>query len=177
MVYKKIINGVPIPLQYITPNLQFYPLIIPSDTIYMKNNNDNNNDTFNNANININLTEKDHLIFVNKLMNMLNINYTIIGNFLIDLTRKDFELNVDYENDKVSIKYQNINKVKYINEKCFKKNFEFLKIDKNLEYNNSSNDNSKFINYHCNRIISNTLKIKNKSISSRENFIYNKRFF
>ena len=172
MVQREI-YGVPIPLNYITPNLQFYPLVMPSNIIYVNRNNNNNN-SFNNANININLSKEDHLHFIDKLMKLLNRNYIIIGNFFIDLTRKDYRLFIDNEKNTVSINnYQHKSTLIYITEKYFNKNIELLKV-KQLSYhysNNNNNNNNKFMNYHCNRIVSNTSKIQNRFNVLTENFM------
>ena len=155
-----IICGIPIPLQYITPKLDFYPLILPSNIILI-NNNSNNNNNNNNKNF---LNEKNHLDFVKTLMKYLKINYIIIGDYLIDTTRRDFQVSIDqYSNVSIS-NYQNNNNVTFINDKYFTKNIKKLNLDydTNKYYNcyNNYNNISEFIHYHCQRISRNTLKIK-----------------
>lgn len=160
---KKIIYGVPIPLGYITPNLQFYPLILPENVVCISN-----NDKFNNANMDIKMTLKDQRYFIEKLMEMLNVNYIIIGNILIDLSRKDFEITI--ENKNVCISENSNKKVIYISEKYLMKLNNFTSINTKFKYkfpNNNDNDNierenKSFIQYHCLRISLNTKDLQDK---------------
>ena len=142
-------TGIPIPLRCLTPNLLFYPLKLPTGFIWL----------FINKNINqikeentINLNEEEHLIFVNTLMRFLNINYEIVGAYLIDLTRRDFKLNIDANQNITILNYKVNNHVIYLSEKYLKKirKLEY-KIDEDMAINKMD-----YIYRHCRRIANNT---------------------
>ena len=148
MVQEQTIFGVPIPLRYITPNLNFYPLIFPSNIIYISTKIENNH--LNDARLNIKLNNKDHLYFIQLLMKKLNRNFIIIGKYLIDLTRKDYLLRID--KDEIFIQnYFQSQRYRYVTEKFFhKNNITFSQIKK-------CNNN---IEEHCERIVSGTKLIQ-----------------
>ena len=132
--------------------------------ILKKNFNEDSN--FNNANINIVMTDDEQLCFIKTLMFCMNRQFVIINNnLLIDLSRNDFEIVVDETTKNVSIMdyKQKNNNIIYINEKLFKKKF-FPDIYHGFEYyNNVTNtlsiNNLPFIMYHCKRIVANTFLI------------------
>ena len=150
------VYGVPIPLQYITPNLRFYPLVIPSNITYISN---QKNKHINYINLNIPpiYYDKYHTYFIWLLMTSLNRKYIIIGNFLIDLTRKDYLITINFENKQISINdYKPPKCFKYLNENIFKKHVKFPQlpsIDNNFDIN--------FLREHCNRICEGTKLVKN----------------
>ena len=111
------IYGVPIPLRYITPNMNFYPLVIPPNTTYINNN--NNNSHINDAQLNIPpLSETYHEYFVYLLMESLGREFVIVGDFLIDMTRKDYLIAINWKDNEISIKnYTPLKSVKYFHEK------------------------------------------------------------
>ena len=114
MGFKKEYFGFPVPLHYITPNLQFYPLVFPQEFIVITNN-------YNNINNEVTLTTKDHICFIQTLMSYLNRDYIIVNNsFLIDLTRNDYQFKIDEETNKIHIThYKPINNIIYVCEKYF----------------------------------------------------------
>ena len=152
------VYGTPIPLNYLTPNLLFYPFKLPKNVLLLSLNRDNVN-CIDKRNV-WNPSEKDHLDFVKTLMEYLNISYIIIGDILIDLNRQYFELDIDDNNNNVNISnYKSTNKVFYINEKFFNNKIKHLKLvyDKIYYNNNTTKD---FINWHCQRISNNSKKIE-----------------
>ena len=157
MVAQKVL-GFPIPLRYINPSLQFYPLILPKNVSYARKNNYNH---INNAIVNVILNRQDHLYFINLLLNSLNRNFTIVDDYLIDLTRKEYSLYIDRNKNEISrIQNYNFSKpIKLVNEKFFK-NVLLSKVNLDLNYNFYNSNNKHFIEEHCKRIVSNTLKIK-----------------
>ena len=162
MVQKeKFIFGFPIPIRYINPNLQFYPLVLPQNIVYIKR---NDNHHINNANVNVKLNKNDHLYFIQLLMKCLNRNFTIIGDYLIDLTRQDYYLRVNTTKNKIYIQNYFYSKpCRYVTEKFFKGGDGeiFPKVDNNLKYNFFDTNNHQFIKEHVKRIVSGTCKIKN----------------
>ena len=152
------INGYPIPLEYLTPYLNFYPPVLPENLIFLRYN------IGKNTHINryipdgnpIELNEKDHLHFIKRLMEMFERNYTIIGNFLIDLDRKDYKIKVN-DNIISNVITQSGN-YEYINENLFKKKVNLDETFRFIEkYNKNYYDEKEaFIDYHCFRIYLNT---------------------
>ena len=151
----KKVYGIPIPIHCLTPNLLFYPFKCSENILFFLT--DKKINCIDKRYI-INLDKKNHLYFVETLMNYLNIPFMIVYDFVIDLNRKDFELTIDYETETIKISnYKSINNVTYITESHLKDKIQHL----NLEYNNCHNDNvKKFIQQHCLRIVRNTNKIE-----------------
>ena len=161
MVQKEeIILGFPIPLRYITPNLQFYPLILPQNVVYIKKDDDNH---FNNANVNVTLNNRDHLYFIKLLMTKLNRKFTIVGDYLIDLTKQDYCICIDRSKNKISIQNYFCSKpFKYVTENFFRRKILFPQVVNPLSKYNffDTNNNNQFIEEHCKRIVLGTFKIK-----------------
>ena len=155
-----IIMGFPIPLRYVNPNLKFYPLVLPQNYVYIKK-----EQCFNNTHVNVKLNDRDQLYFVNLLMTKLNREYTIIGDYLIDMTRKEYRLSINRKDNKFSIQdYYTFKPFKYVTEKFFKPykvNDSFPKVNpEKLKYNFFDNDNDAFIQEHCERIVAGTLQME-----------------
>ena len=156
------INGIAIPLQNITPDLTFYPLALPSNIIYIKYNNIyNNNNNNNNNNAIIYLNTGNQLTFVNTLMKLLNIKYMIIGSFLFDLSRNDFQFTIKNGDDSKNIdiyisEYKDNIAKTFITDKYLKSKKNELNLENFNNDNQNINDINDYINYHCNRILLNT---------------------
>ena len=174
----KVYFGFPIPLQCITPNLQFYPLVFPTECIIMKNTLIENNYCFlNDNNANVPLSAQDHMIFIETLMKYLEREYIIANNYLIDLKRKDYQITVNRNTNEIYIsQYHSKNTIIYVDEKYITNKIKFDPIDTSLQYIESNNNNNnnitennwRFILSQCKRIMSNTRKI---------NHFMNKSFF
>ena len=158
-----VLYGVAIPLEYITPNLIFYPLIFPSSILYIK---------FHATHEMIKLNKADHLIFVKMLMESLGRKYTIIGKFLIDLTRNDFQFIVDEQAQKISLsKYESTQSVTYCTDgfvnalikklKLTRVTAELTELTELAELSNEVTGNQNNIRRHCQRISLNSQKIQN----------------
>ena len=150
-----VLYGVAIPLEYITPNLIFYPLIFPSSILYIK---------FHATHEMIKLNKADHLIFVKMLMESLGRKYTIIGKFLIDLTRNDFQFIVDEQAQKISLsKYESTQSVTYCTDgfvNALIKKLKLTRVTAEISNELTGNQNT-FIRRHCQRISLNSQKIQN----------------
>ena len=156
MVIMKL-NGLPIPLYSITPNLLFYPFKFPSNVVLVLSNRNNINKT--NEKHSISLNKQEHLFFIENLMKCLNISYMIVNDMLIDLDRKDFEIHITDDNN-VYISDYGFDTVTYINEKCFENKIKNLNLMYEIKNNNNNNNNENLIINHCIRISKNTEMIK-----------------
>ena len=152
---KKEVEGTPVPLKCLTPDLLFYPLKLPTGCVWFFVNKHINSIKKENK---INLNEKEHLIFVDALMKSLNINYQIIGPFLVDLTRKEFKLKIDHHQNINISEYKLINRITCLTEKSFKIIEKITQDINKRDYDNVNHDNKimNYIKYHCNRISFNT---------------------
>ena len=163
---QEIVYGFPIPLNYITPNLKFYPLIFPSKGIYIN--------LRNNANImNIKkLKRVDHIYFIETLLQFLKRKYIILGNFLIDLDRKDYKLKLNYDTCQVEIINNIYQKYIIFNLEQFNiHKIRFPKIDRKNVYSKKNNDD--FIMQHSKRIYNGTICLQNSNLFSHINSILN----
>ena len=143
--------GFPVPLNYITPNLKFYPPAL-LDTVFLKR---NINSHFNDNNLRISLDKIYNVIFVHYLMKRLKREYTIVGNYLIDLSRQDYDIHINTETNEMSVRnYKHNIKYQYFDEDEFL-NVEFPTVDKKFKTINPKNVDA-FFDYHSNRICEGT---------------------
>ena len=160
-----IIQGFPIPIEYINPTLKFYPLELPQNVVLLRDNKNYYRNHFNYVNINFHLDKKNRMYFIHRLMAALNRSYVIIGDFLIDLKRKEYNLYVNFDTKNVSIvSYYEKRKFKYIKENIVSndklKFFDNNNKNNNLISNKNFNEVNSFIEYHCDRILKTTEKLK-----------------
>lgn len=167
--------GFPIPIEYINPNLKFYPLILPSangNVVYY------GIEHYNNTRMNVKLTRKDNLKFIDYLLSSLNRTYIIFKDILIDLDRQDYEIKINENAKKIEFTSNNDdNNKQYI---CIKLNkfdeftsMSFPTVDYTHYYNDADDDqnNDKFIKTHCKRILKGTKMIQESKMIRNINSI------
>ena len=163
MGFIKTYFGTPIPLHYISPNLQYYPLILPNDIVILKNIN-NMYEDFNSANIHIEMTYHQHVCFIKALMHFLQRDFIIFNNYLIDLSRKDFQVIINEKKNIITISDYKVNiNVLYINEKYLYNKQIF---NSTIYYNSMNTHNMTLLAYHCKRIYENTLQLYDFVVNS-----------